>query len=665
MIILQAELNINTEVQKRGRINRTGQILKPIYDYVNSAIPAERRLMMMLQKKLKSLDANTASNQKQSEKVLDVDDFLNRIGDQVMAEYLLENKPLNKILGDPLGLDGENPDGKVIPENLAHKTSGRVAVLAASEQEKIYNEILSRYQDLVKYLKQVGEYNMEVEAMNLESVTDEAKQLIVGKGGGSVFGTDTILETCTVNVLKKPFTKNELDNLIREALGDSTAQDHQDRVRSQLQTYTENRLAETIETLHKKYENLTTGIVNEKGYTKLKTEEQKKEYFENRVKILEAAKTTAIDQEKEKSQNIFQSLDALFHSFLIGQGYNYPKESYDRGSHNVPAVFLGIDVDPGRSNPFAPSALKFKFAVGDSTKYLSLVGSGEQGNMIRAINGASSGWMFNRQKSESYVREWESLTKKSTANRQQRYIITGNILQAYSIETKGKLISFTAQDGSIRKGILMPENWQASGVSRQCSNMIVMPIAKAKEIILNKMEGGDQIKTTNAIVIEKKYYDVFTVIMPKSSAYKPIYTDSHVYELSTSPRDGFNMISNKMKADFDGGKFGKVIEVLQKKHNISVMVDTDKYDVATEARTSNLDAKDAATKRAEKSFMDDKAAFECRRNTQTCKPGQKPMAPVINMEEQTEKMAMAKARLRLAKLKRSRMAMVAGIDDPF
>ena len=45
MIVLQAELDISTEVQKRGRINRTGQILKPIYDYVTSAIPAEKRLM--------------------------------------------------------------------------------------------------------------------------------------------------------------------------------------------------------------------------------------------------------------------------------------------------------------------------------------------------------------------------------------------------------------------------------------------------------------------------------------------------------------------------------------------------------------------------------------------------------------------------------------------
>ena len=77
MIVSQAELNINTEVQKRGRINRTGQIIKPQYDYVASAIPAEQRLQMMLQKKMKSLDANTTSNQKNSEDLIKSDDFLN------------------------------------------------------------------------------------------------------------------------------------------------------------------------------------------------------------------------------------------------------------------------------------------------------------------------------------------------------------------------------------------------------------------------------------------------------------------------------------------------------------------------------------------------------------------------------------------------------------
>src|SRR5205085_2096810 len=140
---------------KRGRINRTGQILKPIYDYVTSAIPAEKRLMMMLQKKLKSLDANTASNQKQSSKILDVPDFLNKYGDKIVKDYLVENKEVNALLDDPLHLEAETVGSKVIK---------------------------------------------------------------MGKGSDSAFGDDSNLETVRANVLKKPFSKVEVENLIQESL---------------------------------------------------------------------------------------------------------------------------------------------------------------------------------------------------------------------------------------------------------------------------------------------------------------------------------------------------------------------------------------------------------------------------------------------------------------
>ncbi len=50
---LQMELDVNTQVQKMGRVNRTGQLLKPEYKFISSAIPAEKRLFMMMQKKIK------------------------------------------------------------------------------------------------------------------------------------------------------------------------------------------------------------------------------------------------------------------------------------------------------------------------------------------------------------------------------------------------------------------------------------------------------------------------------------------------------------------------------------------------------------------------------------------------------------------------------------
>jgi hypothetical protein len=85
-------------------------------------------------------------------------------------------------------------------------------------QQEFYNEISERYNDYVEYLKQVGEYDLEVEAMNLEAETISSKIIKMGKGSDSAFGDDSMLETVRANVLKKPFTKTELKNLINESL---------------------------------------------------------------------------------------------------------------------------------------------------------------------------------------------------------------------------------------------------------------------------------------------------------------------------------------------------------------------------------------------------------------------------------------------------------------
>lgn len=172
MIVLQAELDINTEVQKRGRINRTGQLIKPIYDYFTCAVPAEKRLMMMLQKKLKSLDANTNSNQKNSEAILKSDDFLNKYGDVVVLDYLKENLDFNRDIGDPLGLlksDKDSGKERAVPEEAAHRVSGRVAVLPTKDQEEFYDEIIRRYHNYVEQLIQQDEYDLEVETMDLQA----------------------------------------------------------------------------------------------------------------------------------------------------------------------------------------------------------------------------------------------------------------------------------------------------------------------------------------------------------------------------------------------------------------------------------------------------------------------------------------------------------------
>tara|TARA_R110002126_G_scaffold195921_3_gene343827 strand:+ start:3280 stop:8085 length:4806 start_codon:yes stop_codon:yes gene_type:complete len=79
MIITQMELDINKEVQKIGRINRTGQLYPPEYTYLVSAIPSEARLSSMMEKKLRSLSANVSAHQEQFAYQFTSDDFFSAL----------------------------------------------------------------------------------------------------------------------------------------------------------------------------------------------------------------------------------------------------------------------------------------------------------------------------------------------------------------------------------------------------------------------------------------------------------------------------------------------------------------------------------------------------------------------------------------------------------
>jgi hypothetical protein len=79
MLVLQMELDINAEVQKLGRISRTGQVYQAEYTYIVSSIPSESRLTAMMEKKLRSLSANVSSNQEQANDLFSADDFFGDI----------------------------------------------------------------------------------------------------------------------------------------------------------------------------------------------------------------------------------------------------------------------------------------------------------------------------------------------------------------------------------------------------------------------------------------------------------------------------------------------------------------------------------------------------------------------------------------------------------
>lgn len=574
MIVLQPELDINREVQKRGRVNRTGQILKPIYDYVSTAIPAEQRLMMMLQRKLKSLDANTTSNQKQSSAILSVPDFLNKIGDKIVVEFLLENQDMNKLIDDPLGLikktaeetGTQSEDENETKEDAAMRVSGRIAILSTQMQQKFYDEIITRYNDQVEYLKNIGEYDLEVDTLNLEAITKQKDVTIVGKGGRSEFGTNSYLEKCECNVLRKPYKKDEVEKLLKETLKGTSASDLLADIFNEYENFNANVLKRDLDKLEKDFKKRIDELSNRKDVKAIKGHGEQMQYVAALTKELTEAYNEEVVMERKINANKYEDLSSLINYFFAGRGVYFPEMGSEGHLIKVPAVCLGIIIDKKRQNPYAPSAVKFRFAITNSKKYLVISASGDQGHKLRSIIASSID--LTDKEGDKILTNWKELCENANANRNIRYIVTGNILQAFSTY-KGTLVSYTTSKGETKKGILMPEAWRpAQGVKE---NFVNVPIKQALNQIL-KMASGNEMKMSNpAISLVKNYNNTYTLYVPGSrSKFGSIFLDSDLLKYATG--NNFNSASGMMKGIFNNNDITEVVNILSDKHQLSVSV---------------------------------------------------------------------------------------------
>jgi len=654
MIILQPELNINTEIQKRGRINRTGQILKPIYDYVISMIPAQKRFMMMLKKKLKSLDANTTSNQKSSKSQLESDDFLNKYGDKVVRQYMLENPELNKALDNPLKFEGKDSD-ETPTEGDASKVTGRVAVLSVKEQEKFYTEVIERYNDYVEYLKQADEYDLEIEILDLKAVSLEKSVVIAGKGGQSVFGNDTFLEKYECNVLKKPYGKTELEKLIQKHKNEKHPDSISEEIISAHEKYIQTKLNTDLRDLEERYKKLTDGITEEKAYQRIAVydTDTQREYITNRKKEISEAKGLDITKTQTQSENRERYLNNFFKFFKLGYGYYYPALSFETdSSNNSYCIFLGFDINTKRNNPYAPSAVKLRFAIADSRKYIVLPASGDTAKEIERIQ-ARSFQLTNTQK-ENLIDKWDEAIKAFTADRQIRYIVTGNILQGSS-DFSGKLVSFTTKGKGVQKGILMSEAWSPDNNDNKANSYVVAPIAKLQKHVMS-LRSGATIATENRITIVRHHDDTFKIIMPKSKTHIPIYTDKEIVKLLVNNRDGFEMVSGNMKASVNESKMPKLIQLLGERFSLSVKIPRHYYDEYLEKGKKQSNSTDILTQEAIKMFESDKKTFKQKLEKQKRAAKTKNTKP-----DKIKTIKLVKLRAKAILIKQKQLRNVAGI----
>jgi hypothetical protein len=221
MIIHQVELDVNTEVQKRGRINRTGMINYPTYIYAVSRIPSEIRRLLMLAKKMRSLDANTTANQKQSSKLSEIRDkydnpiadIMNQYGDEVLSEFLTTQEG-QKFLD----YKASKEDDKLEKFSNQLEIEGfmrRLELADSADQQEFYDSMNPLYLDYIQKLKNEGTYDLETEMKDLKGVIKN--RAVISRGlDTSPFNSSVYEEDNYVFAEDKPLDKGKIEDTIAQ-----------------------------------------------------------------------------------------------------------------------------------------------------------------------------------------------------------------------------------------------------------------------------------------------------------------------------------------------------------------------------------------------------------------------------------------------------------------
>jgi hypothetical protein len=579
MIVAQPELDINKEVQKRGRVMRTGQIYLPCYDYIISAVPSEKRLSMMLQKKLKSLDANTTSNQKTSAMLMKSDDFLNKYGDKIVTEFLCENYEFNKSIGNPLNIS-YNKDREVsdiskvkIDIDSANKVSGRVAILPCAAQEEFYDEIIRRYQNYVALLIESDSYDLEVQVLDLKAEILEKEIILTNSNPGtSPFAENTYLLKCLVNVLKKPFTTLEVENKLKNVLQGISPKELAESLVQNMKITVGNRLEKLNQEDRAANELLISKIKNSKPYKAIKDAETRQEFYEHRVSLYNDSLNEDLARNKRKYTNEADTLERFFMFFKVGRLVNVPNEFENISSGFTRGIVQGFDFGSNKKNRFAPSNITLKIMMASSKRQLSIDLTSGNMSKLYAIKGISSSMETSL---EYNLQQYAQGVIESSKERNLRYIAVGNMLQFYGSEfkTKGKLVEYTNFDGSISKGALLPESY-ATDIKDDGGIKVSVPINSAKKIIDN-LPQYKSLQASSGLEISFQFQDRYFVSVPKARD-----QGGMVY---------LNPKILKLVRDNDFQSFGQRMKAYVSKENIDALLDILSYDLYYTVQLSKYD----------------------------------------------------------------------------
>lgn len=601
MIVAQQQLDVNDEVQMRGRVDRTGQVLRAAYEYVVSLIPAEQRLLMMFKAKLKSLDANTTSSQKSKFNEMEVADITNKYGDKVVKEYMAEHLDLYARMADPFGWEKSNGEdlSRIDPQTLvasgggvgdgeagadASKLLGRMALLKVSEQEKMLQEIGELYANEIQRLNEMGENDLEITELPLKAKTlhKEVWKQGAEPGGDNAFADNTYIEKVNMAILKKPMKAAEVKASQDGLTGGKTWEEYKTEKKAAVKEYFDQKIADETQKYEERAVKAATKA-KEKYIKDGKKGQEKSGMSDEQIEKMAGYQYDNIyKQEKDKLNDVMKNLKAkaemferVLDTFDTNQTFVLPTDMNNPNELSGFGNSYGRLIDIKITDNYSPNASTVSFATLDGRRKITFpiagkVGSGENkvdiiGSIDRMTKQAAGMGDNHIKVLDQDLKNWDRLT--SNESRKDGYIVTGNLMQAL-VDSKdqglgGQLVKYTTDTGEVKTGILMPDRFDPKGLTTDA------PInSVADKFELSSWHGGiDEVTSSDGEVKVKRidnyrgYY--FELRVPKSKAKGGKYfMDNDLLELVSG--NNFETRGNSMLAEFKPEQLKPVLDRLSK-----------------------------------------------------------------------------------------------------
>ena len=599
MIVAQQQLDVNDEVQMRGRIDRTGQVQRGAYEYIVSQIPAEQRLLMMFKAKLKSLDANTTSSQKSKFNEMEVADITNKYGDRIVKEYMAEHLDLYSRMADPFGWEKNGADlYNIDPQKLinssggkdyedgqaASKLLGRMALLRVSEQEKMLQEIGELYSNEIQRLNEMGENDLEITELPLKAKTlhKEVWKQGAEPGGDNAFADNTYIEKVNMAILKKPMKASEVKASQEGLTGGKTWDEYKTEKKAAVKEYFDQKIADETQKYEERAVKAATKA-KEKYIKDAKKGQKDSGMSDEQIEKMAGYQYENIyKQEKDKLNDVEKNLKAkaeMFErvldtfdtngAFVLPMDMNNPNELSGFGNS------YGRLIDIKITDNYSPNASSVSFATLDGRRKITFpiagkVGSGE--NKVDIIGSIDRMTKQAAGMGDSHLRvlnqkfdNWDRLT--SNESRKNGYIVTGNLMQAL-VDSKdqglgGQLVKYTTDTGEVKTGILMPDRFDPKGLTTDA------PINSVTEKFeLSSWHGGiDEVTSSDGEVnvkrIDNNRGNFYELRVPKSKAKGGKYfMDEDLLKLVNG--NNFETRGNNMLAEFKPEQLKPVLDRLSK-----------------------------------------------------------------------------------------------------